>query len=205
MNEYNIIGEQNLTNPYWHEAYKPHLVDRIEVRLLCFEINNIVSASMSQQRSGDLLDEGEEKPDFSPLERLCYAMAETELSKRLLRMALLVRTFDDTMLRFEQAEAYEAHKRDIELRHIGFGATLKGKEDITNTIRECCNKIIHADDVRPVYKTEDDRYDAKARWGMEGTIEFEGTQGNSEWQISIFILELLEGIIELIEFGEKRS
>ncbi|WP_143523867.1 hypothetical protein [Rhizobium rhizosphaerae] len=189
-----------MENPYWHEDYKPHLVDKAELKILCFDINNIVTASASQQGSGEVLEEGEEKPGFSFIERLMYEMAEAELSKKLLRLALLVRTFDDTLLRSDVADEYSSYKKEIEERNNGFGVTFEGKDGQTNTIRECCNKIIHADDVRPVYDTDDDRDDPKARWGMDGTLELEGEQGKTVWRISIFIIDLIEAILELIDY-----
>ena len=83
-----------MDNPYWHDKFKPHLIDRGEIRLLCFEIDNIVAGSMSWQGKGADLEE-DESPEFSILDQLSFRMAESELSKRLLRLALLVRTFDE--------------------------------------------------------------------------------------------------------------
>jgi hypothetical protein len=74
-------------NPYWHDEFKPHLIDRGEIRPLCFEIDNIVAGSMSRQSKGGDLEE-DESPEFSILDQLCFRMAESELSKGLLRLVL---------------------------------------------------------------------------------------------------------------------
>ena len=185
-----------MENPYWHDDFKPHLIDRGEIRLLCFEINNIVIASMSRP----FVDEDGE-PEFSLLDRLCFRLAEAELSKRLLRLALLVRTFDDTMSRSDDTD-YEIHRKHIEKENEVFGAVHQGHENITNTIRECSNKIIHAEDVRPVYDTEHDREDPNILWGMDGTLELTGVQGGAPWKITLYLPHYLEGILELIQFDD---
>lgn len=191
-----------MDNPYWHDDYKPHLVDRDEIRRLCFEIFSIVRASTTQQGSGIILDEGEEREEFTILEQLFFRMAEAELSRHLLRLALLIRTFDDAMARSDDATAYELHCKKIE-EETEFGTVYKGREDITKRIRECCNKIIHAEDVRPVYETEDDRDDPNATWGMTCTLELEGVVRDKPWQIAIYLPTYLEGVLELIGFGDS--
>jgi hypothetical protein len=188
-----------MDNPYRHDQFKPHLIDRGEIRLLCFEIYSIVNASMSRQGSG-LVDEDEPRELFL-LDQLFFSQAESELSKRLLRLALLVRTFDDTMTR-TGGNRYVNHRDRVESDFVDFGTVYKGDAEITKTIRECCNKIIHAEDVRPVYDTGDDRDDPNAMWGMDGTIELEGEKGRESWNIAIYLYDYLEGVLELIKFDE---
>jgi hypothetical protein len=192
-----------MENPYRHDAYKPHLIDRGEIRLLCFEIDSIVAGSMSRQGTG--LDQEDESREFSILDQLCFKMAESELSKRLLRLALLVRTFDDTMSRSDDPNPYTNHRKRIEEGHGDFGEVYEGPKNITKTIRECSNKVIHAEDVRPNYHSDDDRADPNAVWGMSGTLELEGMQGGEPWLIMVRIHSYLEGVLELIRFGESQE
>lgn len=191
-----------MKNPYWHDEFKPHLADRSEIRRLCFEVHNIVLASMSLQGEGVDLDENDE-PEFSSLHQLCFNLAEAELSRRLLRLALLVRTFDDTVARSEQADEYIIYRKAVEDDIGGFGAVFGGPSNATDTLRACCNKIIHAEDVRPTYETGDDRDDPRAMWGMDGQLELEGVQAGAHWEIVIYIFPFLEGIVDLVKFGEK--
>ncbi|MER8382094.1 hypothetical protein [Mesorhizobium sp. M1295] len=128
-------------------------------------------------------------------------MAEAELSKRLLRLALLVRTFDDTFSRAEDSVDYKKHLKRIEDEQQDFGGVYEGSPDVTKTIRECGNKIIHAEDVRPVYETQDERDDPEAMWGMNGTVELEGTR-RDQWKIVIDIHSYVEGVLELINYNE---
>ncbi|WP_429807196.1 hypothetical protein [Ensifer sp. B1-9] len=189
-----------MENPYWHDQFKPHQTDRVEIRLLCFEIASIVEASASRQGSGITYEEGE-RPDVTILDELHFRLAESELSKRLLRLALLVRTFDDTMERSEGGEEYREHRKKIESELV-FGTVFEGPERITETVRECSNKIIHAEDVRPVYDSDDDRNDPNARWGMDGTIELQGMQGQNTWMVVLYLHSYLEGVLQLVRFGE---
>ena len=78
----------------------------------------------------------------------------------------------------------------------------EGPPHITETIRECSNKIIHAEDVRPTYETQDNRHDPEARWGMTGMIELQGVLRREEWSIDIVLPAYLEGILNLVRFGE---
>jgi hypothetical protein len=188
-----------MKNPYWHDEYKPHLIDRTEIRSLCFEINNIFTASMMTPQTSEI--EEDDGYEFSRLEQLCFTFAEAELSRRLLKLALLVRTLDDTFLRDDSAGGYVSYKKKIEEANVTLGAVYTGSFALT--IRECSNKIIHAEDVRPVYYTEDDRTSPSALWGMDGTLELEGKLGRSNWSIVIYLPPYLEAILELIEFEEK--
>jgi hypothetical protein len=197
----NTLGDATVQNPYWHAKFKPHQIDRSEIRLLCFEIRSIVDASKNRHGSGLAVD-NDEVHIFSILDLLCFEMAEAELSKRLLRLALMVRTFDDTIIRSDKAGDYLICRSRIEQNHGSFGAVFEGNENITNQIRECSNKIIHAEDVRPVYHTEDDRDDPEAMWGMDGTLELEGVLGRAPWKIAIYLDLYLEGVLELILFEE---
>ncbi len=191
-----------MQNPYWHDKFKPHLVDRDEIHQLCFELFSIIRASSTQQGAGIEYVDPDEAPDFTSLDQLFFRMAEAQLSKRLLSLALLVRTFDDTMRGTDDPTPYETHRVRIDREQGPFGHVFEGNPHITETIRECSNKIIHAEDVRPVYDSDDDRKDPKATWGMTGVIELEGMQGAKKWAIDIYLPDYLEGLLELIRFDE---
>jgi hypothetical protein len=195
-----------MENPYWHDEYKPHLVDREEIRRLCFEIDNIVTAGTTRQGSGIISDDPDDKDHRAGtlLDEQFYRMAESALSTRLLRLALLVRTFDDTMKMADDPAPYENHRKRIDDTLGPFGHVHEGPNDIGSTVRECSNKIIHAQDVRPTYETDDDRDDPNARWGMTGTIELRGVLKRKPWWISLHTEDYLEGVLELIQFGEEK-
>ncbi|GAU84747.1 hypothetical protein [Bosea sp. BIWAKO-01] len=190
-----------MTNPYWHAFYKPHLTDRGEIRRLCFDISNIITASRSKQGSGEEYPAGEE-PVPGRTEKLCFEIAEGELSRKLLRLALLIRTFDDTMVRDDAAGAYTAHRKSVDDENGPYSAVYKGNDNLAVSLRECSNKIIHAEDVRPTYDTEDDRDAPHASWGMTGALELEGSVFGKAWDLSIQLDDYLDGVLHLIEFDD---
>jgi hypothetical protein len=172
---------------------------------LCFEINSIVTASTTRQGTG-IASDGEDNNDpraGTLLEDLFHRMAESALSTRMLRLALLVRTFDDTMKLAADPTPYQLHRKRINQERGPFGHVFHGLEDTAATIRECSNKIIHAEDVRPTYETDDDKNDPNARWGMTGVLELQGVLRSHQWSIDINIHDYLEGILELIQFGDS--
>jgi len=186
-----------MENPYWHPQYKPHIVEPDELRLLAFEIFGIVRASMSMAGSGMEPDEDE---DLEPteLEQLFYKSAETELSKKLLRLAVLMRTLDDYFAGDEDYAEAMAEFKD----QIGAAFEWEKSPESEFTLRDAFNKIIHAVDVRPVYHSDDDRENEHARWGMDGQLELEGTWQGKKWHVVVNMIPLLEAVVALADFIE---
>src|SRR5438046_1067619 len=117
-----------MENPYWHDNYKPHQIDRAEIRQLCFEILSIVTCSITKQGSGFYDEDEDREPTI--LDKLFFEKAEAELSKRLLKLALLVRTFDDTMSRNE--DQYHTFRTTVDKTGGPFGSVHEGPDDITD-------------------------------------------------------------------------
>jgi hypothetical protein len=68
-------------------------------------------------------------------------------------------------------------------------------ENATLTLREICNKIIHASDFRPVYHNDDRDRDEPSVWGMTGEIEIQGTHQKMDWSISIYVNSFLDACL----------
>lgn len=185
-----------MDNPYWHPEEKRHVVDINDVRLLAFNIFNIVRSSMSMMGAGIALDEEEDDATLTPIENLHYKHAEKQLLKHLLRLAILMRTLDDYWLDLNHKEYIQ--KVGILNENGIFG--IFGSADLT--LREALNKIIHAQDIRPVYDSEDDIGDPNIRWGMDSQIELEGKHCETDWKATIHVLGFLDGVIELTDFVE---
>jgi hypothetical protein len=182
-------------NPYRHEKAKPHLVDRDEIRGLCLECLHILLAS-----NGMAVVLGEEEGgktgwDYPNLTALHHRNAESQLSSKLLKLAVLVRTFDD---QFRDVEAYTEHKRTIDRDQGPFGDFYEGSGILA--IREGCNKIIHAEDVRPVYENGGEPHD-EGMWAMNGIIELTGYDRGEKWSVGLRVIAFLEAVIDLIWFG----
>lgn len=186
-----------MENPYWHPEEKSHIVNTDDVRLLAFDIFNIVRASLSMMGAG-IEAEDEEGDTPTPSEELHYHYAEVQLSKSLLQFAVLMRTLDDYWSDYGHEDYVEKIAKFNKDSYFG---RLTFDEKTTDlSLREAFNKIIHARDVRPVYDSDDDRKDPNARWGMDGQIELLGELRGKKWEVALIVFNLLDTALELIDF-----
>lgn len=185
-----------MENPYHKAEIKPHHLDREACRIKCFDVFNILSASVA------LADQYEMAEDDAPVEptamfSLHHRLAEPRLSQLLLDIAVFVRTFDDVMSDAAPS-AYKlfATKTD--------GADFIGVlDDGDMRLRDACNKIIHATDFRPVYERVDREIAGKVPqrvWHLDGHIELAGALGKKEWRATLFVENFLETVLERLEF-----
>ncbi|MBO0141605.1 hypothetical protein JZX87_10590 [Agrobacterium sp. Ap1] len=176
-----------MTNPYWHEYQKPHVVDFDEIRELCIDAFTVIAASRSMAGlSGD--DVG------GPLHDYFLRTAENRLSQSLLDLAVRMRTFEDILAASELRADYDRLVASlIEIDQLGsFGwedEKLAQRGDLS--FREACNKIIHAVDIRPVYDNGSNARDEDFAWGMDGTIELAGKLGKREWDVWMYAEDFL--------------
>lgn len=190
------VVNEVLPNPYHKTEVKPHHLDVAEARLACFHAFNIATAS---QALGGRYQDADPNEHLEPtaLFRLHHDFAEPSLSQLLLQIAVFVRTFDDVM-RDLGGEAYAAHV-----------AVTPGKDCVCDldgaplTLREACNKIIHACDFRPIYdhadhETEDDVF--RRVWFMTGQIEIGGMQSMIQWDVLLDVEAFLEAVLDRIAF-----
>ncbi|PWC93001.1 hypothetical protein [Azospirillum sp. TSO5] len=182
-------------NPYWHELDKPHVVDRDEIRNLCLDCLHVVLASGSMPALW--VDDDDEDPawEFPNLAALHHRSAEAQLSRSLLKLAVLVRTFDDQC---RETPGYLDHRRKIDGEQGPFGSFHEGDGELG--IRESCNKIIHADDFRPVYDNGSAPRD-EGVWSMDGIVELTGRERQRGWLVGLNVLAFLEAAIDLVSFG----
>lgn len=186
-----------IENPYHKAEIKPHHLDVGEARLACFDAFNIVSASQALGGEYEMADEGDD-PEPSSLFRLHHALAEPRLSQLLLQIAVFVRTFDDVMSDIG-GEAYRTHAAATN------GEDYIGDLDGTSlTLREACNKIIHAVDFRPIYDHSDRRIsqgEYRRVWFMTGEIEIGGMRGCEHWGAVLCVPPFLEIVIDRLAFA----
>jgi hypothetical protein len=189
-----------LDNPYWHPDEKNHIVSTDDVRLLAFNIFNIVRASISM--SGVEVEDGEvDSP--TPSEEVHYLYSEIQLSKSLLQFAVLMRTLDDYWSDYGHEDYIQ---KIVEINQINrFGELTVDANPVGFPLREAFNKIIHARDVRPIYHTDNDRNDPSARWGMSGQIELQGELRGKQWEVALNVFELLDAALELVDFVDDLS
>jgi len=184
-------------NPYFKAEIKPHYLDRESCRIKCFDVFNIMSASVALAGDYEMAEEDDEAGPSSMF-RLHHRLAEPRLSQLLLEIAVFVRTFDDLMSSLApEGYAKFAAATDGD----NFIGTLEGAEEFR--LRDACNKIIHATDFRPVYEHADREIqggESQRVWHLDGQIELEGTQGKKIWQAVIFVEQFLEIVLDRLEF-----
>ena len=184
------IGE----NPYRHPTVKPHHFDIENVRSRCqrtFEIF-LASKAVADQwlHPEDIGTEGGLWNNELLVGRH-QQNAEKDISQNLLELAVNVRVLEDTLKgnshfakRLSQMRSYHG---TMMAWFIG-----EGREDM----RELCNKIIHAQDIRPEYD-ESAEVDEGTIWALNGLVLLSGERGKSQWQVQFDALEFLEAVFEM--------
>lgn len=194
-----------MENPYWNSNGQEHYVNLNDIKKLCFEICNIFESSKSLAENIAYSDDVENKKiDISgfPLLELHSELSFKRSSEILLRLSMLVRTYDDQMKRSEESSKYMmiAKKNDSDI------GTISGKGQFY--VRDACNKIIHARVIRPLYERADHplMLDGKFSleddiWYLTGEIELSGEVNGKEWDAVIYVQPFVEAILGLIKFG----
>lgn len=200
-----------MDNPYWFTKGKTHNIDLGTVKRMCFELTNIFSAGRNLAEEFDLREAEEGKRlDLSsaPLLALHMELAEDQVCNLLLQMALLVRTYDDVMKNSEASKAYVAHATETSGKGYIGGYTQDGK-DFDLNLRQACNKIIHALEIRAIYEKvdrtvaldEDGQELDQEVWYLTGEIEMAGTDQGKPWEAVLHAPAFLEIVLDRIAFG----
>jgi len=202
------LAKEKMENPYWTSDGQKHYVNLKAVKELCFDLLNIVAASKSIAEEIEYIEIEEDSPvnlgDF-PLVQLHREYAFKYTSENLLHLALIVRTYDDQMKESSTQESYLKH---VEVHDTGdYIGTLSNKEKFH--LREACNKIIHATEIRPLYKRIDrmvcDAMDegkiGRDIWYLTGEIELTGIFKSKSWDAVLHLKPFLEVCLAVTEFG----
>jgi hypothetical protein len=190
----------NEENPYWHSEGQPHFVDLESVRRLCFEIFNIFAASAALAGDFEFAEEIGE-PEGSFILTVHRKLAESTALERLLQLSVLVRTYDDIVSKSELSERYAEHLQTISEDGIGV------LEEGNLSVREVCNKVIHAREIRAVYDhvdrevEKDGKIESEKMWHLTGEIELKGTMNKKAWNATLFVQPFLEAVLDRITFG----
>ena len=148
------------------------------------------------------------KPDDS-LKVLDARFLFRETSTLLLEVAILFRSLDDQLKKSKNVAQREKYLSKVESTNERYGF-----DDFDKlSIRECCNKIIHATTFEPLIieglgaHTKDSAAfygddDKEIVWHhLSGDIRISGTQNNNDWAYLISIPELVEALSYLLGNG----
>lgn len=194
-----------IENPYWTSEGQAHFINLDIVNSLCFDLISLFEASRSLAEEMTNLEYADEEPadlNSFPLAKLHMEMSFKKSSELLLQLAILVRTYDDQMTDYGSAE-YIDHVNMCNA-NTEAGVTPRG----ALRIREACNKLIHAKEVRPLYEKTDkyvidstnEAFDGDI-WYLTGEIELSGAFRSKQWDVVLHVQPFLEGILSLISFG----
>jgi len=203
-----------MENPYWSSEGQVHPIDPEEIRVLCFDLCNIFVASRGYADSFDYL-ELEEERETQVSDLRTYALhlkyAFPRASHLLLRIALLVRLFDDQMKLSEHRESY---LRFIEPDDGNYGGVLH-PEDPTRpfNLRGQCNKILHAASIRPLFERWDRSHTEESItlgldqdiWYLNGEVELEGSEKGQSWDAVLHIEPFVELVLERVSFSPSST
>jgi hypothetical protein len=201
------IEDYSMENPYWKTNGRTHQIDVQSMRRLGFEIVNIIEASATLAQSFEAEElEAKRSLDLAdyPLLALHLELAEGQLSQLLLQLCLMVRTHDDVMAASTAAETHLAQAKKTDGSNYIGSIAGDGKFDL----REACNKVIHAAEIRAVYERIDrapaepngaDKLDQDV-WYLTSEVELKGTQHGKAWQATLHTQDFIETVLERIAF-----
>jgi hypothetical protein len=196
-----------MDNPYWESHGQEHYVNIRTVKSLCFELTNIFEASKAlseEMTASEYAGEEPAKIEKFPLVELHQELAFKKTSELLLQLALLVRTYDDQIKSSENSEKYIEFSKDNDSGdYIG---TLQGEDKFY--LRDACNKIIHAQEVRPLYERatryvieSDNEELGQDVWYLTGEIELVGDFRRKTWEAVLHLQPYLETVLGLVKYG----
>lgn len=185
----------------------PHRVDFDSIHQNIFVLLNIAYGAKEFSRSHDLSSE-----DDYPITGSYYVgWLKYTLSEKLIDTAVKTRIILD-MVRAEEkryqadGEPYSVDTRKLD-DEISAKYNIAGSLDpgASISIRDCCNKIIHALDIRPLYEDGDDEHyfdeesPTKRQWKYwDGSLDLSGLKGSDEWHYEFHVSHFCSALEELI-------
>ena len=186
-------------NPYWHQEDKPHVFDPVRVEELCLIAFEAFATSQALSRDFVDAEDGGSNLTHPLLIGKHRAKAEAKISSALLTLSITYRALEERLRHSEKFINFQKDNTDF------FGQQLtwhKGKRQTQTSLRAACNKIIHAEDLRPTYESNEDSGDGDV-WFMDGVFEMGGTStGGDTWRVSIILPDFLEAMLDVAGFVE---
>lgn len=189
-----------------------HVVGVDDIRRKCFQLINIINGNKwlvkdiqeSQAELVVLEDRSPEDSDGAGLMGLYADFYMQEVSRLSLNIAVMFRVLDDQLIASECAERYREHKRNVDIKDWYASHSFKHF-----SIREACNKIIHAMEFRPLFDIGDgivvasssgEERDVDGFPHLTGELELVGKRGETEWSCMLHIQPFVETIVDVLAF-----
>lgn len=156
-----------------------HAIDFDALDEKLFLLQQIVLASeryCEERNVGGESDVGDAEHD------VYWGWVKTIVSNYLLECAIKTRVFQDYLV--DSRFTHDFAKIDEESRKgIDLGEVRKGNFDVT--VRETCNKIIHA--TRVVLVWSEKKFEGETIKYWKGSFELNGTKGAEPWQLELHV------------------
>jgi hypothetical protein len=200
-----------MDNPYWYSEKHSHVIDLATIRLNAFHLMNIFLAS-KPLASEHRLDNPEDN-----LANLHWDFYRTEITRLLINIAINTRIFDDQMKSGDYQNKYLEHCNRVDTGDY-IGILQEDEKNLERfKVREACNKIIHAETVRPLFESgdfshysldeTDDPDEDYEWWYLTGEIEMTGSRISKHetvnWFVNLFVPLFIENVLDLISFKAR--
>lgn len=190
-----------------------HRVDIDSIHQNIFVLLNICYAAKAFGQNHDLSSYEEAEPINGPY---YVGWLKFTLSEKLIDVAIKTRVILD-IVKAEEAryretgETYDIDSRALDKAitdQYNIGFFVGTDEEVS--MREACNKIIHALDIRPILERGNDEHaldeesERKRDWlYWEGTLDLSGKRGKDDWHFTLHVSDFgqaLEQFIKQIEY-----
>ena len=182
----------------------PHRIDIDGISENLFILQNLSLASRSFCEKYRINQYSEEESEF---DWYYLGWLKSIVSEKLIDCAIKVRILQD-FLREEDEEIDFADLDQRACSDLVLGQFHAGSDPLT--LREACNKIIHATKVNLVWKdvasgADDERVadeDLPEYWN--GSVMLEGSKGNREWKLELYVVDFCIALERLLsELGDS--
>lgn len=183
----------------------PHRIDIDGISENLFILQNLSLASRTFCEKYRINRYSEGKSEFDWYYYLGWL--KSIVSEKLIECGIKVRILQD-FLREEDEGIDFADLDQRACSGLALGQFHLGSDPLT--LREACNKILHATEVKLVWKDvaseeEDEREadeDRPEYWN--GSVMLEGTKGNREWKLELYIVDFCRALERLLsELGDS--
>jgi len=180
----------------------------IEKHDILFKAYQLLSYFFANKQISHIVEPDNPKEPLKALEaRFLYQ----QTSMLLLEVAILFRSLDDQIKRSEESSVRSEHQGKVESVDQKYSLAMFD----TLSLRDCCNKIIHAVTFEPkrvegtgAHKTDGAAYyggfDKEITWHhLDGTVLISGTHGEKDWAYIISIADFVEAIAYVLGDGDE--
>ncbi len=184
-------------NPYQHAEPKNHVPVKSELIRNLLIVNSLFMASGQLASTYDAPNEDPDNPlnpehDFTLIAH--YKNAERIIIDTLLIISISFRTADDGLKAHIGKDAYNQIVKKI-------GNDIFNEEE--SYIREAWNKIIHAADLRPLYRLSDYADNKHEIWYMTGEMELTAYPGERWTTLTLYVPAFIEACFRWLHITTK--